>query len=189
MNTQVWWHLTRASAIVAWFMAFGSILLGVLLSTRAMKGIDRPAWLLDLHQWLGALTCWFTGVHLVTLVADSYITYTVADLFVPFSHPYKTTPVALGIVAMYLLLAVQGTSLMMKKLPKTLWRRIHMLSYLMFALITVHGITAGSDTGKPWFTGISTMLAMVGAAVGGIRFVKGRWRPASRANRSPSISK
>lgn len=181
MSSQVWWNLTRASAIVAWFLALGSILWGVLLSTRAMKGYDRPAWLLDLHRWMAALTCYFTGIHLLALVADSYVTFTIADLFVPYSNSYKSTPVALGIVSVYLLAAVQGTSLMMKRMSKTAWRRVHMLSYLMFALITVHAITAGSDIGTPWFTGISTMLAMVGAAVAGVRFVKGRWHPTSRA--------
>ena len=55
MNPQVWWYLTRASGIVAWLMLTASVIWGIVLSTKAFPEHRRPAWLLDLHRWLGGL--------------------------------------------------------------------------------------------------------------------------------------
>lgn len=174
MLSSVWWDATRASANVAWGICLFTILWGVLLTTRILKGMDRPAWLRDLHAWLGGLTLAFTAIHMITLIQDSYINFSVASVLVPFTSEYRPLPVALGVLAWWLLVAIQGTSLMMKKLSRSTWRRIHMLSYPLYAIIAVHALTAGSDVGTPLYTGFSMALAMTGTAVGGIRWVAGR---------------
>ena len=53
MNPQIWWYLTRASGIVAWLMLTASVIWGIVLATKAFPEHRRPAWLLDLHRWLG----------------------------------------------------------------------------------------------------------------------------------------
>ena len=173
MNPNPWWNLTRASAIVAWVLVAVTILWGVLLATRVLKPNDRPAWLLDLHRWLGWLCLAFTGVHMATLVADDYVEFTLPDLFVPFASSWRPFEVALGVLAMWTLVAVQASSMVMKSIPKRIWRAIHLSSYGSFALITVHAILAGSDSGERLFTAFSTSLAMVTAAVTGLRVVAG----------------
>lgn len=174
MLSSVWWDLTRASANVAWGLCLFTILWGVLLTTRVLRDMDRPAWLRDLHSWLGGLTVAFTVVHMLTLVQDKYVNFEVVDTLVPFSASYRPLPVALGVTAFWTLVLIQGTSLMMKKISKTTWRRIHMLSYPLYGIIIVHALTAGSDVGTPLYTGVSMALAMTGTAVGGIRLVAGR---------------
>ena len=52
---------------------------------------------------------------------------------------------AWGIAATYLLVAIQVTSWMMKRLPRRLWHSVHLLSLPMFVLTTVHGFTSGAD--------------------------------------------
>lgn len=174
MLSSVWWDLTRASANVAWGLCLFTILWGVLLTTRILRDMDRPAWLRDLHSWLGGLTIAFTIVHMLTLVQDKYVNFEVVDTLVPFSSSYRPLPVALGVTGFWLLVLIQGTSLMMKKMSRTTWRRIHMLSYPLYGIIIVHALTAGSDVGTPLYTGVTMALAMTGTAVGGIRFVAGR---------------
>lgn len=174
MLSSVWWDLTRASANVAWGLCLFTILWGVLLTTRILRDMDRPAWLRDLHSWLGGLTIAFTIVHMLTLVQDKYVNFEVVDTLVPFSASYRALPVALGVTGFWLLVLIQGTSLMMKKMSRTTWRRIHMLSYPLYGIIIVHALTAGSDVGTPLYTGVTMALAMTGTAVGGIRFVAGR---------------
>lgn len=173
--TQLWWNLTRATANVSWALILLSVVIGVLMSTRALKKVDRPAWMRDIHSWLGGLALIFAGFHMVTLILDSYITFTIVDVLVPYSSQWKPFPVALGIFSFYSLAAVQITSLMMKKMSKTWWRRIHMLSYVLFATVAVHALTAGSDVGKKPFTIFSVVVAMSGSAASGIRFVLGRY--------------
>jgi DMSO/TMAO reductase YedYZ heme-binding membrane subunit len=161
------------------------MVLGVLMTTRALKKIDRPAWMRDIHSWLGGLALIFAGLHMVTLLFDSYVNFSVVDLLLPFSSEWKPIPVAIGIFSFYSLAAVQITSLMMKKMSKTTWRRIHMLSYLLFATVVLHALTSGSDVGKKIFTLFSVAITMIGAGASGIRYVLGRYvtrRAAQTAN-------
>ncbi len=54
-------------------------------------------------------------------------------------------------MAFYLLLAVELTSLAMRKLPRRVWHGVHLSSYLLFVVATVHGITSGTDRNNIWF--------------------------------------
>jgi DMSO/TMAO reductase YedYZ heme-binding membrane subunit len=145
VNEQFWWYLARASGIVAWALALTSVLWGVALATRALGPRPRAPWLLDLHRHLGGLVLVFTGVHLGALVADSYVHFGPADLFVPFASDWRRGAVAWGVVAFWLLVAVEVTSLAMKRIPKVWWRRIHLSSYAVAVMTTVHLFTAGTD--------------------------------------------
>ena len=158
--SHLWWNLTRATANVSWALLLASMVWGVLLSTRALKSFDRPAWLRDIHSWFGGLALTFAVLHVVTLFLDSYVQFSVADLLVPMASSWKPVPVSLGILGFYILVAVQVTSLMMSRMKRETWRRIHMLSYILFGLVIVHALTAGSDVGEPVFTYFSVVVAM-----------------------------
>lgn len=173
-SEHVWWYLTRASANVSWALLLASVLLGVLLTTRVLRKIDSPAWLRDLHGWVGGLSLAFAGIHMATLIADNYVTFRLVDVLVPFASSWKPVPVAFGIATFWMLVAVQTTSLMMRRIPRTLWRRVHTLSYLLFATSVVHALGSGSDVGAPLFTWFSVGVAMVGTTVACIRWVAGR---------------
>jgi len=69
--TQAWWYLTRASGIVAWLTLTASVVWGIALSATTFPGRRRPAWMLDLHRWLGALTLAFIGLHVSARLAGS----------------------------------------------------------------------------------------------------------------------
>ena len=90
VHPQLWWYLARASGFTAWMLSITAIVLGLALATRALGNNPRPAWLLDLHRYVGGLTVVFLGVHLGALVADSYVHFGVADLLVPFASSWKT---------------------------------------------------------------------------------------------------
>lgn len=182
--SHLWWNLTRATANVAWALLLATMVWGVLLSTRALRSFDRPAWLRDLHTWLGGLSLVFTVLHVVTLILDSYVQFSVLDVLVPMSSSWKPVPVSLGILGFYILVAVQGTSLMMNRMKRETWRRIHMLSYLLFGLVIVHALTAGSDVGEPIFTYFSVVVAMAGTMTASIRWILGRYAQRRAAERA-----
>ncbi len=160
MNPQFWWYLTRASGIVAWLMLTASVVWGIVLSTRAFPDQRRPAWLLDLHRWLGGLTVSFVVIHLAALVADNYVTFDLVDLLVPFASEWKPLPVAIGVVAMWLLVAVEATSLLMKHLPRRVWRGIHFTSYAVFLLASLHASFSGTDRAN-WLYQVSAAASIV----------------------------
>ncbi|RMH76629.1 MAG: hypothetical protein D6683_09830 [Actinomyces sp.] len=108
-----------------------------------------PAWLLDLHRYLGGMAVVMTGIHLLGLVADSYVYFGWKEILVPFAAQWQPGPVAWGVVAFYILVTIEVTSLMMKKMPKRAWRVIHQTSWILFGIVTIHGLQAGTDVKNP----------------------------------------
>lgn len=185
MSSQLWWYTARAGGIVAWALLAASVVWGLLLSTRLRPGGVAPAWLLDLHRYLGGLATIFVGVHVVGIMLDSYVHFGLADVLVPFASSWHPNWVAWGIVSMYLLLAVELTSLARRRLPPRLWRRIHVLSLPLFAFSTVHFVGTGTDAGNPFaLLGIAiTVLAVVALLIR--RVGRSRSVPARRPVRVP----
>jgi DMSO/TMAO reductase YedYZ heme-binding membrane subunit len=161
MSSQIWWHVARASGIVGWLLLTTTVVWGILTPAK-LSNRQRPAWFLDLHRWLAGLTVGFVAIHLAALVADSYVEFGLIDLVVPFASEWKPFPVALGVLATWLLVIVQVTSLAMKRLPRTVWRKIHLTSYLTFFLTSLHGTLSGTDATNPMYQASSLVaLAIV----------------------------
>lgn len=78
-------------------------------------------------------------------MADSYTNWTAADLAIPYATTWRPGPVAWGIVAGWLLVAVEVSSLFLRHLPRAWWRRLHLASYLVFVASTAHFLSAGTD--------------------------------------------
>lgn len=165
--TKAWWYVSRASGIVAWALLALAVLWGLALSTRALGRRPAAPWLLDVHRFMGGLAVLFTIVHFGSLALDPWITseygYTITQAFIPFAIEWKAGAVAWGVVAFWLLLAVEITSLLKKRIPNDVWRWIHLMSYPLYAMATVHLLTAGSERNNPvlrW-----SVLVTVGAVV------------------------
>ncbi len=148
MSSQTWWYTARAGGIVAWALASLAVVSGLQFSTRLVRR-PAPNWVLDLHRFLGGLTVVFVAVHIVGLIGDQYIGFGPAELLVPFTSSYKPAAVALGIVGMYLLVAIEITSLLMRRMPRRVWHAVHLSSFVLFVVATVHGVLAGTDRHSP----------------------------------------
>ncbi len=158
VTSKLTWYVARAGGLVAWATCTASILWGLLLSTRIVRRRGIPAWLLDLHRFLGALTLIFTGVHMLGLYFDKFLPFGPRELFVPMASAYRPGAVAWGIVGLYLLMAIEITSLLMRRIPRRLWRTVHLTSFALFGAATVHGFQAGADRGNT----LVEWLALVG---------------------------
>ena len=171
MNEKVWWYLSRSSGIIALVLLVLSVVWGVLLATRTLKPHDRPAWLLDLHKWLGGTALVMTGLHMLGLYLDGYIDYGFADLFVPGVSEYRPLAVAIGIVSLYVMIAVQATSYMRRWLSKRVWHGIHLLSYGLVWSAAIHAGMAGTDTINRAYQGLALLLTLVAVAATMIRIL------------------
>ena len=183
MNEQVWWYLARAAGMVATLLLIGSLVLGVLLATRAMKAVDRPAWLLAMHRWFSTLTVVATALHIVGLVADDFVHFGWREILLPGGSSWRTLPVALGVVAMYLMIIVQVTSLLMKRIPKRVWRSIHAASYAVVWLAIVHAALAGTDATNRLYQAVAMLATITATMAALLRVMIGRNRPAPERNR------
>jgi hypothetical protein len=166
LDPQLTWYVARASGLVAWALVTASIVWGLALSTRLVRRRGAPAWLLDLHRYLGTLSVVFVAVHLGALWADSYVHFAWRELFVPMASPWRPGAVTWGIVATYLLVAVEVTSWMMRRLSRRLWHAVHLSSLGLFLAATWHGFAAGADasqTAVRWgaATGSAFVIALV----------------------------
>ncbi|MBW3605112.1 MAG: ferric reductase-like transmembrane domain-containing protein [Actinobacteria bacterium] len=165
MNPQTWWFVIRASGLVAYALVGVTVVGGLLLSTRLLGRRPPPDWMLDWHRFVGGLSLVFTVLHLLSLLIDDYIEFSLVDLFVPFVATWRPVALALGILAFYMAVAVQVTSLVRDRMPAGWWRRVHHLSVPLFVLATAHLLLAGTDAGHPLVLatvgGLSAMIVLL----------------------------
>jgi methionine sulfoxide reductase heme-binding subunit len=155
------WYVARASGLVAWALLAGAVVWGLLLSSKVMRRRVKNSWLLDLHRWLAGLALVFTVVHVVAIMGDTYVHFGLASVLIPFATHWHPVAVAWGVASIYLLAAVELTSLLRRHLNHRLWRRVHFLSFPLFVSSTIHGVSAGTDGRTPM--AIITVALAVGA--------------------------
>jgi hypothetical protein len=75
---------------------------------------------------------------------------------------------------MYLLLAVELTSLARPRVPRRLWRRVHYAGFGVYLMTTVHGLTAGTDGRSPAFLVANAVVAALVAGLTASRVAAAR---------------
>ena len=154
------WLLARASGLALYAVVTLSVLAGLVLKARPL-GRLKPARVAEIHKTLALTSVGLLVLHGTTLVLDSTVKVTPAALLVPGLVAYRPLAVAAGVVGGWLLAAVVGSFWIRKRIGHRVWRRLHWLTYALFGLATVHGLTAGTDTAQPWTHGL--YLGAVGA--------------------------
>jgi DMSO/TMAO reductase YedYZ heme-binding membrane subunit len=188
VNDKMWWYATRSAGIVAWILLALSVLWGLALSTKAFGRRPRPNWLLDLHRFLGGLAVVFTAVHVITILFDTFVSFSVVNVLVPFTGTWHPNAVAWGIVSMYALVAVEITSLLRRRLSRQAWRAVHYLSFPLFATATVHVLTTGTDRHTLALRALLTVAVVVVIALTMIRFSKAEHHDLLTSPQIPSRS-
>ena len=168
LDPRTYWWISRSTGIVAWAVLTLSVIWGLALTTRLLGKFPKPAWMLDLHKHFASLASILVGVHIVSLMLDGYARFSLSDILIPMHTQWKPGPIAWGVVSLYVLIAVQGTSLAKRHMPLKIWRMLHFLSYPLWALATAHFITAGTDAYEPVFayTVIGTTILISALTLG-----------------------
>lgn len=144
------WYVARAGGMLAYLLLSSSVVAGLLLSGRArLKHWPRFA-VEDVHRFLGLLAGAFIVIHGGALLVDSFLPFSLGQLLLPGTAPYRPLPVALGVVAAELLAALALTNHYRQRIPYRLWRRAHYLNFAAWLLALVHGLTAGTDATTLW---------------------------------------
>jgi DMSO/TMAO reductase YedYZ heme-binding membrane subunit len=163
MTAQITWYVARSTGLVAWSLLTASVLLGLVLSTKILGRRPRPNWTLDLHRFLGGLAAIFTVLHVAAIVADSYVDFDLTAALVPFASPWRPVAVAFGVVSLWLLAAIELTSLARARLPRPAWRAVHYSSFPLFVLATTHALSAGTDA-TSWLFALTLALGILTVA-------------------------
>ncbi|MFI4927933.1 MAG: hypothetical protein ACHP7E_09640 [Burkholderiales bacterium] len=149
----VTWEVARAGGFTAYLLLTAAVALGLALSLHWQS----PRWPRiinnEMHNFLTLLALIFTGVHVVAVIFDPYTKFGLNEILVPFASHYRPIWMAFGIVGLYLGLAIGLSTWLRPTIGYAMWRRLHTLTLLIFALVTVHGIATGSDA-RTWWAGI-----------------------------------
>ena len=148
------WYAARAAGVVAYVLLTGVVLVGLTLSGRVqLKSWPKFA-VTDLHRFGGILVGIFLGIHVLTIGLDTYTPFSITQLLLPFTSTYRPVWVALGIVSAELLVAIAVTNALRTRIPYRAWRRVHYLTFLVWAGSAVHGIGVGTDSHAAWLAAI-----------------------------------
>ncbi len=150
-HAKAFWYLARSSGFVAYGLLWLSMMLGLLITNKMARLWPGGPVAFDLHQHASLLALAATLFHALILMGDSYINYTMVQLLVPFaSEGYRPLWVGLGQVAFYLLAIVSLSYYVRKMIGRKVWRLLHFLTFSLFVLALVHGVTSGTDSDTFW---------------------------------------
>ncbi len=144
------WDVARAGGFTAFLLLTLSVALGLALSLQ----LQAPRWprLInnELHNFVTVVTLVFIGVHVLAVWLDPFTQFGLGEILVPFASHYRPIWMGLGIVAAYLALAIALSVYIRPRIGYAWWRRLHYLTFAVYALTLVHGIATGSDTRTWW---------------------------------------
>lgn len=144
------WLLERLAAFLAYFAMTGSVVYGLLLSTKLLDAIAHRPISFALHQDLAAVGLGLAGVHGALLGLDATVPFSLQQMAVPGLAPYAPLAVAAGQLTFYVTAIVVASFYARRLIGQRAWRALHVLTFLAFAGATAHGILAGSDSGAAW---------------------------------------
>ncbi|MGH3155078.1 MAG: hypothetical protein ACRDNF_00665 [Streptosporangiaceae bacterium] len=113
----------------------------------------------------------FLVIHVVTAVADSYVSIRLAAAIIPFTSSYEPLPIGLGAIALDLIAALVLTSLLRARIGRRLWRGVHWLAYAAFPVAVLHSVTSAKDLRSGVLLGLTAACVLSVAAAVGYRLV------------------
>ncbi|MCB0165507.1 MAG: ferric reductase-like transmembrane domain-containing protein [Anaerolineae bacterium] len=162
-ETPAYWYMARIGGIIAYLLLWLSVVWGLLMSTKISKKI-APQLVYGLHEFLALLALGFMVLHSLVLLGDSYFDFTIFNLAIPFTAPYEPLWTGVGTITFYLSLVLTASFYIRKRIGHKVWRTLHYLTFLAYALALGHAIMAGSDSETTvmtlvyWLTGLSVLF-------------------------------
>lgn len=151
----VTWDIARAGGFTAYILLTLAVIVGLALSTKLQSPSRWPRLInSELHNFLTLLGTVFLAVHVLAVWIDPFTHFGLNEMLIPLASHYRPVWMALGIVALYLGIAIGISTLLRPRIGYSWWRRLHVLTLGIFLLATVHGIATGSDTQTIWALGI-----------------------------------
>jgi sulfoxide reductase heme-binding subunit YedZ len=169
----LYWITSRAAGIAALVLSSLSVCVGLLMGGRLMKG--RGPDLRATHEALSLATLAALLVHGLSLIGDSFMHPSLADVAVPFVSGYMTLWTTMGIVAFWAMLILGLSYYARTRIGVQRWRRVHRFTALAWALGLAHSLGEGTDAGQTWFLAMTAIVVVPALCLLAVR-----WLGASR---------
>jgi sulfoxide reductase heme-binding subunit YedZ len=148
-STHLFWIISRGAGTTALILASVSICFGLAMSGSLIKrgGADRRIY----HEMLSLSVMVAIAVHGLSLIGDSFLHPSLADVTVPFVFSYKTVSTTLGIIAGWALIFLGLSYYLRDRIGRQRWKLIHRFTLLAWIAGLIHTFTEGTDAGQTWF--------------------------------------
>jgi sulfoxide reductase heme-binding subunit YedZ len=146
--------------MTAYLLVTLSVLAGLVLKSRPFSRL-RPATVTQIHRALALNAIAAIAAHGIALVLDTTVKVSPIALAIPGLISYRPLATSLGVLAAELTILVYASFSLRRRIGFRAWRALHWVTYAVFALATVHGLAAGTDSSRPWAA--SLYIGAVGA--------------------------
>jgi hypothetical protein len=143
-----------------------TLILGLVATDRLVLSIRHRVLMQSAHRTFGIIAVLALALHLWTKLMEAHIG--VIDIFIPFLRPYNTLYVGLGTLSAWIMMTVMWTGIIRARFigrgKPWMWRSIHAVSYLMWPIALVHGLSAGRPAAV-WVV-VSYLICVLGVLLG-----------------------
>jgi sulfoxide reductase heme-binding subunit YedZ len=153
MSEHAFWITSRAAGIIALLAASLAVTAGL-----SRRGRDWRV----VHESLSLATMVALAVHAVSLLGDSYLKPSLADVTIPFVSSYERLWMSVGIVAGWAFVILGLSYYVRARIGIQRWRVLHRFTALAWVMGVVHALMMGTDAGTAWFL-LAAGLAVVPA--------------------------
>src|ERR671932_29057 len=157
ITDHLFWITSRAAGTAALLLSSAAVCVGLLFGAKLVKG--RPD-LRHLHEALSLATIVALVVHAVSLLGDSFLSPSLADISIPFVSGYQRGWTTLGIVAGWALIALGLSYYVRGRIGQQRWKKLHRFTALAWIAGLVHSIGEGTDAGETWFVAATAIVVI-----------------------------
>lgn len=166
------WYVIRAAG----FTAAGLLLLLMFSGIGQVTGLSyrfiEPIKAWAIHKALAFALCAAIVVHVIFLLIDHFLPFSLVQVLVPFKSQYSngttllgvslsSIAVALGILALYGVIIIVSSSLGWINTKKGAWRKLHYLSYFVMLAVFIHALGTGADIRYGTFRAVWMLIGLV----------------------------
>lgn len=163
---KAFWYLARSAGVISYVLLWVTMVFGMVVSNKMARLWNGGPTAVELHQFVTWLAVAFGFFHALILLGDRFIQASVIQVLVPFAYtgfePFWT---GLGQIGLYLTIIVAASFYFRKQMGQRAWRMLHYVSFVVYTMLTLHGILAGSDSSSP------IMLAVYGVSAASVYFL------------------
>jgi DMSO/TMAO reductase YedYZ heme-binding membrane subunit/DNA-binding winged helix-turn-helix (wHTH) protein len=173
--------MSRSSAMVGYVLLWMSMAFGLAITSKFTRIWPGGPIAVDLHQHLSVLGLIFSIFHVVILLGDPVLNFTIVKALVPFMpNGYRPMWMGnLGKAALYLMVIITLSHYVRARIGPRWWRRLHYASFATYLLTLLHAFFAGSDSATLWAQAlyIISTLSLIGLIIYRIRVTRKKREP------------
>jgi len=161
VTDQLLWFASRGSGIVSLLLLTAVTVLGLISVVRWQRASWPRFVTADLHSNLALLSVVFVAVHIVAAILDPFAKLGITSAVIPFASSYRPLWVGLGVISLYLFVAMIVTSLLRERIGQRAWRAVHWVAYAAWPLAVLHSAGSGSDAFSTWMLALQIGCVVV----------------------------